>query len=83
MHTHQFHKAAQLRLLKIVQFSVETTSLFPLMARVLMQCEGVVMQFEAKSIKIRRCGTLSALVSAKVVMICLKHVLNVSHQGTV
>lgn len=61
MYAHQFHKVAQLRLLKIVEFSVGTTSLFPLVARVLMQCEGVVMEFEARSMKIRRCSTLSAL----------------------
>jgi hypothetical protein len=83
MHTHQFPKTAQLRLLEIVEFPVETTSLFPLVARVLMQREGIVMQFEARSMKIRRCGTLSAFVSGKVVMMCLKHVLDVSHQGAV
>jgi hypothetical protein len=82
MHTHQFHKTAQLRLLEIIEFPVETTSLFPLVARVLVQCEGVVMQFETRSMKIHRCGTLSAFVSVKLVMI-LKHVLDVSHQGTV
>ena len=65
MNTHQFHQTAQFRLLEIVEFPVETTSLFPLVARVLMQCEGVVMQFEARSMKIRRCGTLSAFVSGK------------------
>ena len=63
MKTHQFHQTAQLRLLEIVEFPIETTSLFPLVARVLMQCESVVMQFEARSMKIRRCGTLSAFVS--------------------
>jgi hypothetical protein len=83
MHTHQFHKTAQLRLLEIVEFPVETTSHFPLVARVLMQYECVVMQFEARSMKIRRCGTLSASVSSKVLMICLKHVLDMNHQGTV
>jgi hypothetical protein len=82
MHTHQFPKTAQLRLLEIVEFPVETTSLLPLVARVLMQCEGVIMQFEARSMKIRRCGTLSAFVSGKFAVI-LKHVLDVSHQGTV
>jgi hypothetical protein len=82
MHTHQFPETAQLRLLKIVEFPVETTSLFPLVARVLMQCEGVVVEFEARSMKIGRCGTLSAFVSGKVIMI-LKHVLDVSHQVTV
>ena len=79
MNTHQFHKAAQLRLLEIVEFPIETTSLFPLVACVFMQREGVVMQFEARRMKIRRCGALSAFV---IVMI-LKHVLYVSHQGTV
>lgn len=69
VHTHQFHEAAQLRLLEIVEFSIETTSLFPLVARVLMQCESVVMQFKTRSMKIRRCGTLGAFVSGKVVMI--------------
>lgn len=49
MHTHQFHKATQLGLLEIVEFPVETTSLFPLVARVLVQCESVVMKFEARS----------------------------------
>jgi hypothetical protein len=83
MYTHQFRKTAQLRLLEVVQFPVETTSHFPLVARVFMQCESVVMQFEARSMKIRRCGTLSASMSGKVVMIYLKHVLDVSHQGTV
>ena len=83
MHTHQILKTAQLRLLEIVEFPVETTSLFPLVARVLMQCESVVMQFEARSMKIRMCGTLSASVSDNVVIICLKRVLDVSHQGTV
>ena len=83
MHTHQFHKTAQLRLLEIVKFPVEPTSHFPLVARVLMQCESVVMQFEARSIKIRRCGTLSAFMSGKVVAIFIEHVLDVSHQGTV
>jgi hypothetical protein len=82
MHTHQFHKAAQLRLLEVVEFPVGTTSLFPLVARVLMQCEGIVMQFEARRMKIRGSGTLSAFVSGEVVMI-LKHVLDVSHQVTI
>ena len=36
MQTHQFHKTAQLRLLEIVEFPVETSMLFPLVARVLM-----------------------------------------------
>jgi hypothetical protein len=58
-------KTAQLRLSEIVEFPVETTSLFPLVARVLMQREGVVMQFEARGMKIRRCGTFSAFVSGK------------------
>jgi hypothetical protein len=83
MHTHQFRKTAQLRLFEIVEFPVEITSHFPLVARVLMQCSGVVMQFEAKSIKIRRCGTINAIVSDRVVKIYLKHVLDVSHQDTV
>jgi hypothetical protein len=83
MQTHQFHETAQLRLLEIVEFPVETTGHFPLVARVLMQCQGVVMQFEARSMNMRRCGTLSAFVSGKLVMICLKRVLDVSHQGTV
>jgi hypothetical protein len=83
MHTHQFHKTAQLRLLEIVEFPVETTSYFPLVARVLMQCECVIMQFETRSMNICRCGTLSASVSGKVLVICLNHVLDVSHQGTV
>jgi len=48
MHTHQFPEAAQLRLLEIVEFPVETTSHFPLVARIFMQCEGVVMEFEAR-----------------------------------
>lgn len=82
MHTHQSPKTAQLRLLEIVEFPVETTSLFPLVARVFMQCESVVMEFEARSMKFCRCGALSAFVSGKVIMI-LKHVLDVSHQITV
>ena len=51
MHTHQFHKTAQLRFLEIVEFPIETTSHFPLVACVLMECESVVMQFEATSMK--------------------------------
>ena len=59
MDAHQFHKVALFRLLKIVEFSVGTTSIFPLVARVLVQCEDVVMEFEARSMKIRRCSTLN------------------------
>ena len=59
MDAHQFHKAAQFRLLEIVAFSVGTTSIFPLVARVLVQCEDVVMEFEARSMKIRRRSTLN------------------------
>ena len=58
MDAHQFHKAAQFRLLEIVEFSVGTTSIFPLVARVLVECEDVVMEFEARSMKIRRCSSL-------------------------
>ena len=82
MHTHQFHKTAQLRLLEFVEYYVETTSFFPPVARVTMQCESFVVQFEARSTQIRRCSRLIALVSYKVAMI-LKHILDVSHQGTV
>ena len=49
MQTHQFHKTAQLWLLKIVKFPIKTSSHLPLVARVLMQYEGVVMQFEART----------------------------------
>jgi hypothetical protein len=62
--------STQLRLLEIVEFPVEATSLFPLVACVFMQCEGVAMHFEARRMKIRRCGTLSAFMSGTVVMIC-------------
>jgi hypothetical protein len=52
--THQSHKTAQLRLLEIVQFPIETISLakmrpLPFVARVFMQCESVVVQLEAKN----------------------------------
>ncbi len=49
MQTHQFHKTAQLWLLKIVKFPIKTSSHLPLVACVLMQYEGVVMQFEART----------------------------------
>jgi len=49
METHQFHKTAQLRLLEIVKFPIKTSSHLPLVACVLMQYEGVVMQFEART----------------------------------
>jgi len=42
----QLPKTAQLRLLETVEFPVETTSHFPLLARVRMECEGIGMQFE-------------------------------------
>jgi hypothetical protein len=55
MRTHQSHKTAQLRLLEIVQFPIETISLsnmrpLPFMARVLVQCKSVVMQLEANEV---------------------------------
>ena len=40
------------------------------------------MKLEARSMKIRRCGTLGAFLSGKIVII-LKHVLYVTHQITV
>lgn len=56
MQTHQFAKTAKLRLLEIVEFPVEMNCLPPsfqlsLVARVLVQCKGVVMQLKAKKEK--------------------------------
>jgi hypothetical protein len=53
MQTHQFAKTAQLRLLKIVEFPVKMKCLaasfqLSLVARVLVQGKGVVMQLKAK-----------------------------------
>jgi hypothetical protein len=53
MQTHQFAKTAKLRLLEIVEFPVEMNCLPPsfqlsLVARVLVQGKGVVMQLKAK-----------------------------------
>ena len=58
MQTHQFAKTAQLRLLEIVEFPVEMNCLaaslqFSLVARVLVQCKGVVMQLKAKKEKLQ------------------------------
>jgi len=49
----QSHKAAQLRLLEIVEFPIKSISLalmslLPLIMSVLMQCKSVVMQLEAR-----------------------------------
>jgi hypothetical protein len=40
------------------------------------------MELEARNMKIRGCGTLSAFLSGKIVII-LKHVLYVTHQVAV
>jgi hypothetical protein len=65
MQTHQSPKTAQLWLLEIIEFPVETNSVaasshLPLVARVLMQCKSVVMQLEAIKGKTHECGVLSA-----------------------
>jgi len=71
MQTHQSHKTAQLRFLEIVKFPIETTGHFSLVTCVFMQCKSVVMQFEAREMKIRGGGALSALVSGNVAMVRL------------
>ena len=60
MHTHQMHRTAQLRLLEIVDFPMETSSLLPLAACdvMLMQCKQRIVQGRWKQPykKKRSCG---------------------------
>ena len=58
MQTHQFAKTAQLRLLKIVEFFVNmncsvASFQLSLVARVLVQGKGVVMQLKAEKEKLQ------------------------------